>query len=167
MKSKNITIDGIQFIMHPLSALTALRLDKQLLQLLLPIVSGLKGAIGKDGKPITLDTDVDLSSIFPIFEVVADSLGKMSESQFESFIVSLFNTVQAIAPGQPAIELRESGALDKVFEKPLTIYKLAFEVMKFNSFTPFEVAGAGSGSITNILNGLNSAENVTFSGLEK
>ena len=62
MKEKQITISGIKFILKKLPTLQALRLDKKVIQLILPALGGLtslKGVL----KNVNLDTD--LSEIKP------------------------------------------------------------------------------------------------------
>lgn len=135
------TIDGISFTIRKIPALTALRLDKQVIQLVLPVIKSLTN-IGD----IDMDADIsklNFSQFGSMFDVVAESLSKMPDEQFQNFFLSLFDRVQAKKEGHPAVQLNDENSLD-IFEQMLTIYKLAIEVMKFNKFSVFGLVAGGS-----------------------
>lgn len=130
MDSKNTQIDGISFTILPLQGLKALRLDKKVVSMLLPAFKAIKN----------VDTEINLGELFG---ALSESLDKLSESDLEKFLLDMFSTTTAIPQGQAPTQLDQNG-IDKVFVKnPLAIYKLVWEVAKFNNFTPFALMGGG------------------------
>ena len=170
MKEKQITIAGIKFILKKLPTLTALRLDKKVVQIILPALGGLsnlKGVI----KNINLDTDLsninpadlDLSKLGNIFQLFSECLMSMSDNEYEKFLQEMVQSTQAIAPGVGAIDLGDAGSLEQLDISPVSMYKLLYEIMQFNKFSPFELVVGGNGIIgTGFLNGQTLNETGTF-----
>lgn len=135
------TIDGISFTIRKIPALTALRLDKQVIQLVLPVIKSLSGISNID-----MDTDIsklNFSQFGNMFDVVAESLSKMPDENFQQFFLSLFDRVQAKKTGHQAVQLNDENSFD-IFDSMLTIYKLAVEVMKYNKFSVFGLVVGGN-----------------------
>jgi hypothetical protein len=127
---KDIQIDGMKFQMYPLKGFTALRLDKKVVTLLLPVLGGLDN----------LDKQIDLKTVFNGF---AESLEKLSDVEFQKFVSDLLSTTQYLPEGKPPQEITPD-VIDSAFRgKILVIYKLLFEVMGYNQFTPFVLVGGG------------------------
>ena len=135
METKEIEIDGIKFILNSMKALEAMKLDKKLISILLPAFNGLKG--------LSMDANIDFGAAL---EGLSNSLLSMKDDEYEKFIRDMFSNVQAIKPGSPAMELRELDAINTIFAgSTMTVYKLIWEVAKFNKFLPFELVGGGTG----------------------
>ena len=133
IEPKTIKIDELSFYLQPLRPLKAIRLDKQILTLLLPALGGLKD--------LSLDSNVDLGVLS---KGVSDALQAMDGDDFEKFIIELFTSAQFMENGQPPQDLTD-GVVNRIFSgKLFSIYKLVFEIMKFNKFTPFELVGDGN-----------------------
>lgn len=138
IEQKTITIDGIEFQLNPMNLFTALKLDKKVVSMLLPIMGNLND----------LDSEVDLGEML---ETLGESLEKMSDADTEKFFTDMLTKVIAIVPGGTPVQLNRS-TIESVFAgKLITLYKLVGEVMKYNKFTPFELLGAGG--LTNVISG--------------
>lgn len=141
IEPKKITVDGLEFNLNPLPALKALKLDKKIIALLLPALSGIKGA--------DLDAEIDLSLVMG---AISESLDKLSDDETEKLFIDLLYGVQYL-PSGAGVEDMDGSTVNKVFQgKLMTLYKLAMEVMKYNKFTPFTLAG--SGGLSSIIPGL-------------
>jgi len=127
-------INKKKFYFQPLGLFKALKLDKKIITLLLPALSRMKN--------LKLDSEIDLGAMFG---AVAEALGGMKDEDFISLIKELLSTTQHLPEsGQPE-DLTEDLILTKVFTGDLMgVYKLLFEVMKFNKFSPFELMGDGN-----------------------
>lgn len=134
IEPKTIIIDKIKFYLQPLRPLKAIRLDKQVLALCIPAFGGVED--------LSLDSEIDLSKLT---QGISTALQKMEDDVFEKFIKDLFSGACVIEKESPPEELTEE-VINRIFRggKMLTMYKLAFEIMKFNKFTPFELVEGGS-----------------------
>jgi hypothetical protein len=140
IEPKRITVDGLEFNLNPLPALKALKLDKKIIALILPALSGAKG--------VDLDAEIDLSVMMT---AISESLDRLSDDDTEKLFVDLLYGVQYL-PAGGAVEDITGETINKVFQgKLMTLYKLAMEVMKYNKFTPFTLAG--NGGLSNIIRG--------------
>jgi hypothetical protein len=123
---QNITIDGMEFQLVPLPILKAARLDKKVISILTPVLGTVK----------SLDDEIDL--------------GKVIDEEYEKFIIDLCSTVTCHKPGQPPVQLMGEN-INELFKGALkTLYKLMYEVMKYNKFSPFALM-ADSGNLTTIM----------------
>lgn len=135
IQPKEITLDGERFYMQPLPLLRALCLDKKILTLIAPIVGSM------DLSGISLDAEIEFDKIF---ESASTVLGKLSDEEFEKLVLDLLRSTLYIPEGETQQEIT-SKVLNTVFSgNLLLIYKLMFEVMRFNKFTPFAMAGGGN-----------------------
>lgn len=154
---KNVEIDGIEFQIKLMGAMKALVLDRKILAIILPTVSG----IAEQG----LDTEIGVSELL---KNVGDGLMKLSDSDYKQLLLSMFSEVIAVAPGKAAVVLDSEESFNAVFSKKIiTAYKLFLEVMRHNEFSVFGMAGGGFGIETiNMLAGGKSETSKTGSKLE-
>lgn len=146
LEIKDVTIDERVFKLHPLKGMKALKLDKKVLSLLLPALKGLKGG---------LDTNIDIGTCIA---GLSESIDNLPDAEYEKFLNNILSSVQYI-PETEAPEEMCTAIIDTHFQgAPMTVYKLMFEVMKFNNFTPFALVGQAGGKI-NLMS--------MFSGLTK
>lgn len=126
------TIDGIEFQLSPFPVLTAAKLDKKVLAVIAPVLGGLDSLLA----------DIDFEKLS---RGIQQALSSMDDFEFLKLILELFSHTKAIAPGQAPIEMTTEEAINKALATGgvLTVYKLAFEVMRYNKFTPFAVASSG------------------------
>ena len=120
---KDVEIDGLKFQLRPIKPLLALRLDKKLVSLLLPVFKDIKN----------LDTNFDLGSIF---NALSGSLETLSDDDFEKFIVDMFSTTIHLSDTDGVLEVTKD-KLDTIFVgKLFSIYKLLWEIMEYIYFVP-------------------------------
>jgi len=137
LEPKKIKIEDKEFQLQPLKVMVALRLDKKVITLLLPLLSNVKD----------LDSEINLGSALGKF---AESLQNLPDDEYESFMKDLFSTVTYLPKKGIPVELSE--AMDSAFQGNITaMYKLAWEVMKYNKFSPFELMAGGLGNLTTLI----------------
>lgn len=138
IEPKTIEVDNLSFYLQPMRPLKAIRLDKQIISLIVPALKGLG-----DMSELSLDTEIDFGKLF---EGISEALQNMDGDTFEKFLQELFATVSFLESGKSPEELSNDAIINRVFqgESLMTMYKLAFEIMKFNKFTPFEMVGVGN-----------------------
>ena len=129
----NIKLDGIDFQIHTMSALKAAVLDRKILAIILPAVSG----IAEDG----LDAEITYSGLL---SNLGEGLLKLKDDEYEALLMQMFSKVTALAPGRAPAQLDNESAINETFQGSImTIYKLVLEVMKHNGFSVFGLAGDG------------------------
>lgn len=132
IEAKLIKINGMEFQLRPIPILSALKLDKKVVSLLLPLLGGVED--------LSLDAKIDIGKGM---NAIAEVLGKMPDVEFEKFVIDMLSSTVAILPGQAPQEI-SAGNFNTIFAGSLmTVYKLLWEVMKFNKFSPFGLAGGG------------------------
>ena len=138
-----IIVDGMSFQLIPLPALKALRLDKKVVTVLIPAISGLK--------ELNLDAQIDLESLS---RGISEALSRLSDDDFENLAIDLLSSVTYIPDNAVPIELTSTQEINNIFSgKLITIYKLFFEVMKYNKFSPFALL-EGDGNLMSKIIGL-------------
>lgn len=124
------------FVLSSLPSFTSLALNKNLLALFGPSLSGLEGGLTLKGG----------FNVGKAAEAVSRTLGDLSDEQYNTLFTRLFSTTVWLPEGQDAAEL-DTGAnavslkdpkiLDRAFERDLEgLYRLAVMVMEYNRF-PF------------------------------
>lgn len=125
-----VEINGKIFKMSPLPALLALKLDKKVISLILPIFGEVK----------SLDQELELGDML---KVLSNSLNTMSDQDFEKFIVDMLSTTIYMKDHSPPEHITRD-KINLIFQSDIiTIYKLVFEIMRYNKFSPFELVGDG------------------------
>lgn len=133
ISSKKIELEGMTFNVQPLPAMTAVKLDKKVLTVVLPAISGLKN--------LSLDSELDLGALSM---AVSEALGRLPDSEFENLVIDLLSCVIYLPKGDSPVELTSIQQINSVFcGKIVLIYKLLFEVMRFNKFSPFALLEGG------------------------
>lgn len=142
---KEYELDGRTYQINKFPLRQGLRLDKKVVALITPVLKGL-GEMSKEEQ----EEDVSLAMLA---DGIHDVLTELDDDLFEKFVLELLSSTLLVNQGAANIPI--SGAnLDLCFDKYTSIYKLIFEVMKFNKFTPFEMVEGGFGMGTT--NGLES-----------
>jgi hypothetical protein len=133
IENKDETIDGMDFHFQPLPALTALKLDKQIVSLIVPALGGLKD--------LSLDTKVDLKLIT---QGIGEALSGLKDEETEKLVLSLLSyTLYKPSGAAPYTITKEK--FNQLFTGILpTVYKLIFAVMKYNKFSPFVLMEGGN-----------------------
>lgn len=139
IEPKKIQIDGMLFYMQPLPALTAARLDKRVITLILPSFGDL------DKNSLESLADMDMGVLLSKF---SKSLESIEDSSFTDLIIQLFRGTQYMSDDNAQPQDMDEEKINHLFRaKLITLYKVMFEVMRFNKFTPFELVGGGLGMI--------------------
>lgn len=129
---KEVNIDGENFKLTPLPTFTALKLNNKILALIAPAFAAVKD--------FDLDAEINLGDILDALSI---SLMNLKDEDFVKFIVGMCSTVIYEPVGKQVMQMNES-VIDKEFKgKLLTIYKLLFEIMKYNKLGPFGLWGDG------------------------
>ncbi len=135
MNSKKIVsiIPNVVFNIIQFPVMTALKLERKINLIFLPAIGGfLKNA--DLSKMINMDVAVDFKNIFDGF---IEGLEKLSDQEYENLILNLMSRVQVEITGKPIREMDKS-VFEEVFQGNLfAVYKLMFEIMKFNKFSFF------------------------------
>lgn len=143
LETKDIEIGDMKFQLNPLKGFKAVKLDKKVITLLSPILKGLKGLD---------DKSIDIGKIVG---GVTDGLDNMKEDEFEKFVIDLLSTTVLQITGKVPMVIDKNTIDDEFQGESLTLYKLLFEVMKYNKFTPFVLAsGGGSGTLKTLTSSL-------------
>jgi len=128
---KKIEIAGMEFAIHPFSAIEALKLKATLLKKLAPAAGHLFGSIDniEKGKNL-LDNKINGDSIAQALESLFLELG---EEEFLSLIKRFLKNTIAVIPTKGTIQLNTEQGINKIFQgKIFSIYPLIFEVLKVN-----------------------------------
>jgi hypothetical protein len=136
IEPKRITIknsDGndMVFNMQPLPALDAGFLDKEIMSLLIPALGGIENLDAK--------FNFEIAS-----KAMSIALRKLSKQEYSQLISELLRTTQHIAQEKEVKSLTLDDINNLFLGNLKGLYKLIYEVMKFNKFTPFEMVEGGS-----------------------
>jgi hypothetical protein len=146
-KKKDVTVDGITLQLRKIEVFKRISLDRKLDALLGPVAGTIMSAVGKDG----FEANIDMA-----MTKIAMHLSSMPESEYMPMVEELLSSVTAIVPGKQAVELTRDG-MDVLEDYGMTtIYKIIFEVMKWNKFLPFDLAALQQriGAVMTKINGL-------------
>lgn len=124
------------FVLSPLPSWTQLRLNKNLVAIFGPSLSGLEGGF-------TLKAGFNVGKAA---EAVSKTLGELSDDKYIALFTDLFSTTvwlpdgpeaQQLETGARAVSLKDADIMDLAFERDLEgLYRLAATVMEYNRF-PF------------------------------
>jgi len=139
LEAKEIVIDEMKFQLNPLKGFKALKLDKKIVSILMPMIKGID----------SLDSDIDFGKAI---SGLAEALESMKDDDYEKFILDLLSTT-IYTPAGKVPEVLGQTAIDNYFQGcATTLYQLMFEVMKYNKFTPFElVSRVGTGTLKTLI----------------
>lgn len=139
-----ITVGEMEFQITPMPLMEQAKYNLKVMRLVAPLISALDGLQKDEDAPAkSKDAPTEVQ-----FDKVAGAIGTalevFSDEEAEAFYVGMLKRVQRV-DGQ-VIELSSIGGINRAFEGtgPTDLYRLLFEVAKFNKFTPFVLAGAGS-----------------------
>lgn len=134
LENKQIEIGGELFEFSPMPVLRAAKLDKKVMALLTPLISGIKdlSSTNKDG---STDLDMDLFA-----KAITGSIKGLDDSTFTMLIEDTLAFVTWISKDQGAVLLDKSSKLT-VFEGDLPLmYKVLIAAWRYNKFSPFALA---------------------------
>ena len=176
MRTEQVTIDGVSFQLMPMPLLEARKWDAKILMILAPLLGALDAlgsAPAKEADDLPMEalaaelvpeegaepqtaeqeqaaeTPADFAKIAVCFQ---KALSALSDEVMSAMVRGMFARVSCIPVEGAPFPLNTDRAVDQALGDcgPLSIYKLMFEVAKFNKFTPFALAAVG-GETGNIL----------------
>jgi hypothetical protein len=133
MEVEKVIINNKEFNLTPLPVMRALKLDKKVISLILPLFSGIE--------EFDLDAEVDITKMISAF---SDSLSKMPDQEYQEFILNMLSTTIYCPSGGTPMEFNSEDSLRAFQGDIISLYKLLWEIMKYNKFSPFAVVGGGN-----------------------
>lgn len=153
IEPKRIEIDGMSFQLVRLPAMKALRLDKKIVALLIPVISGIDN----------LDAEVDFAKLAG---GVSEGLRALDDNDFMALVKDLLAYVTYLPEGGAPIDLNNEAAINTAFQSGLMpIYKLIIESMRYNKLSPFGFME--DGSLANIIPSSGAAGSATKKSTNK
>lgn len=159
LEISQITVAGHVFQIVPMDPFEQRRLDARIMKILAPILASLVGAAKSQDKPeapvegvIQEPSSDDLEIDGEVVgKALAAALSDLSSTDSETMFRDLFKGLTWLGedggPDVAPVPMTSSDKISKVFRAmgvgPTIFYKLAFEVARFNKFTPFEFAEGG------------------------
>ena len=159
LEPKTIVMEGETFQLTPMNPFKAQKADAKIMKVLVPLVGGLLAATGgqKDGAAPTEgaeETDLSVSGEV-LSAALSQALGELDGT--DALFKDLFATVVWLPSDTAAagsngkqlaqLSLDSQGNIERAFTfigaGPQLFYRLAFEVAKYNKFTPFVLLGGG------------------------
>ena len=160
-----VDVEGVNFQILPMPLMEARKWDAKILMVLAPLLGALdafgekptEGAepaveVGADdvgpvepaGSKDTSD-DVNIKDFSKISMSLQAALSALPDEAMNTMIRGMFSKVTCISCENGPLVLNCDKNIDIAFEGcgPVALYKLVFEVARFNKFTPFVLAGAG------------------------
>jgi hypothetical protein len=164
-ESLEVQIEGIKgkFQINPIPLTRALKLNRKVERLTINALKALESLkeplidmFLSDGSDDVSDEEmIDMlrkANIEKTLGVIQEVISTMNDAEFEQFIKEMFKDVKCVVEGLGAVEVTDDQYFDKIFAGAVaSIYPLLYEVMKYNNFTPFAVAGIGK--LMNKING--------------
>lgn len=140
---ENVKIGEMEFQLLPMPIMEAWKWDRKILQIITPLVKALSGmstTAPVEGVEESAELDFDKVS-----EALSDALTSLTDEQFESLVKGLTRYATRIDCQIP-IPLGSNSGVEKAFADatPIDLYKLLFEIARYNKFSPFALAGGGN-----------------------
>jgi hypothetical protein len=145
LEPTKIELGGETFQLTPMNPFKARKADAKIMKVLAPLVGGLLASQSEATDEANLNISGEVLSM-----ALAQALGELEET--DSLFVELFSTVTWLPSDTEAARVATlqldslrniEKALTFIGEGPVLFYKLAFEVAKYNKFTPFVLLGGG------------------------
>ena len=164
LNAEMVTVEGKNFQLLPMKLMEARKWDFKIVRIIAPMLGALEGLSksGESTEKSAEDTDEAAPSqaeslgFAQVATCIQKALSTLSDDEMDALIRGMFTNVTYLPEGGSPVLLNQTGALDAAFAGvgPYAIYRLIFEVARFNKFTPFVLAGGGSplGGIQGLLN---------------
>ena len=145
-----VAIEGKVFNLSPMKVRKVGELERKLLKALAPMLAGLGGVlpllpelIGKGEKAVLLQDALGLVDLSRVAMGVQDALGALPDHEFDALLVGMCSSVSTHIEGKGNCTLITGDLIDAALETPVQMYKLMYEVARYNKFLPFGLVGAG------------------------
>jgi hypothetical protein len=145
LEPKQIELEGETFQLTPMNPFKARKADAKIMKILAPLVGGLLAGQGGDKDVADLNISGDI-----LASALVQALGELEET--DTLFVELFANVTWLPSDTTAakvatLQLDSLKSIEKMLTfvgaGPMLFYMLAFEVAKYNKFTPFVLLGGG------------------------
>lgn len=133
---KNVTIDGENFTLQPLLGTTVMKLNNTIAVLLAPLLASIEGFEFDLDKELNLDFDKIVKSF-------TTAVIGLDGDKFISFVVGMCSTTLYQPEGEPHLQMNKNIIDNKFRGKTIIIYKLLWEIMRYNKMLPFGIWGDG------------------------
>lgn len=149
LETTQIELEGETFQLTPMNLFAARKADAKIMKILAPLIGGLLAAQGGKDLPVGSTEEPQISGE-ALSLALSQALGEIEET--DNLFVELFSTVTWLPSDTEAVkvatlQLDSKKNIEKAFTfigaGPQTFYRLAFEVARFNKFTPFVLIGGG------------------------
>ena len=150
LEVKEVEVKGHKFQLTPLDPFKAKKCDTKIMKVLAPLLAGLMGGSKKGTTPEGAEpAEAEIDGAM-LGQCLAAAIGELEES--DTLFRDLFSTtvwlpddVQAAGCAQLLLDSQNAitKAFTKIGEGPSMFYELAFEIARYNKFTPFAVLGGG------------------------
>ena len=135
--TKKIEIDGMNFQITKFGAFQSMQIEKRIMGILAPI--GASFIPKQDGKKRPAVNFEDVGKTF------SQVLYSLSDSEFQNTILTALKNTIYLGNGEAPQEITLK-VFDSIFiDKLSVVYKLIFEIMKFNNFCIFELLRSDEG----------------------
>ena len=160
-----VDVEGVNFQILPMPLIEARKWDGKIAMILVPLLGALDAFDEKpakvaepaeeieanDGAPVEPASskdpsdDVDIKDFSKISMSLQAALSALPDEVMNTMIRGMLSKVTCISCENGPLVLNCDKNIDIAFEGcgPVALYKLVFEVARFNKFTPFVLAGAG------------------------
>lgn len=141
LNSVSVTIDGMDFQIHPMVAFKALRMERIISKLIAPIFLSLTdSAVEVNDIKELMKKKVDLSKLG---SSIVQALNSLSDKEYELLVFDLLAQAYIFDANALPIQINKE-IFDATFTGKLTtMYKLLFEIMKASKFSFFELVAGG------------------------
>ena len=157
-KTKQISINGKDYTLFRIPSLKGMHLEIKFLKMAIPALVAVNGIQGVFGKlPKKEDGSLDFSNIGKIdigailgsidMATVSEALGAMlsalPEHELDSLVAGVMRSVMTFVPGKGSCTLVSPDLIDLAFDDTLDMYRVMFEVARFNKWRPFALLSSG------------------------
>lgn len=145
-----VPIDGKVFNLSPMKARKVGELERKLLKALAPLLAGMGGVLSllpdlaKEGdKSLLLQDALGMVDLSRVSMGVQDALASLPDHEFDALLVGMCSSVSTHIEGKGNCTLITGELIDAALESTSQMYRLMYEVARFNKFLPFGLVGAG------------------------
>lgn len=145
-----VPIDGKVFNLSPMKARKVGELERKLLKALAPLLAGMGGVLSllpdlaKEGdKSLLLQDALGMVDLSRVSVGVQDALASLPDHEFDALLVGMCSSVSTHIEGKGNCTLITGELIDAALESTSQMYRLMYEVARFNKFLPFGLVGAG------------------------
>ena len=148
-----VSVEGKVFNLSPMKARKVGELERKLLKALAPLLAGMGGVLSllpglvgdgeKEAKTLLLQDALGMADLSRLSMGVQDALASLPDFEFDALLVGMCSSVSTHIEGKGNCTLITGDLIDAALESTAQMYKLMYEVARYNKFLPFGLVGAG------------------------